>query len=194
MEFTFSKLVRDFFSDEIEDSERAKKIFNSGKGGVWGFKGLWVLYDLAFDRWEADRLGIKLLNSETFKPKNTEYRSGKQIEFLHEGYQYLVRVTEKEPIDPDYLGIDEPGYYHAAISIKVNNVKRVTAKIQQYVAVDHWNILDILYLKVPLDWYHPLQELHWQRVQRINELREELLRKARKDDMWEDGKDDMWDK
>ena len=195
MAFNFSKLIRDFFSDEIEDSERAKEIFNKGKGGVWGHYGLWLLYDLAFESWAVNDLDIRLLNNETFKPKNTEYSSGKQIEFFHDGYHYLVRVTEKERIRRySILEDDEPLYDHAMISIKVNNVKRVTAKIQQYIAVDHWNILDILYLKVPLDWYHPLQELHRQRVLLHNKRSEELLRKARKDDMWEDGKDDMWDK
>lgn len=172
------------FHREIKNSEQAMKIFNSGRGDVWGLKGLWLLYDLAIDGYDLDRLGITLDTNVEFTPKSSEYKSGKHIEFKYDRLAYAVRVTKRIPAS--YLDEDGLPYYHAKISIKVDGERKLNAKIQQYDDVSHWNILDISLLKTPLSWYHPIQTLFYRRKELDNLRREELMKKYNDQDLWDD--------
>ena len=172
------------FGRKIEDSDRAIKLFNSGKGGVWGYKGLWLLYDFAMSGYYLDHLGITLETETDFTPRSSEYSRGRHIEFKHGGHFYAVRITERTA--EQYLLEDDIPFFHSTISIKVDGERKLNAKIQQYRNTDHWNIISISLLTTPLSWYHPLQTLFVRRNELFNKHMEELVRKYNDQDLWDE--------
>ena len=184
MVFKSTMLKYGLLGGEVENPDTAMKLFNSGKNDLWGFYGLWVLYDFAFSKHVASELNIEFTKHQTFQPKIDDYETGVEFKFSHDKYWYEVRVTKS--VLEQYLSYDEEPYRHSIVNIKVNDDKKLSAKIQQYIGVDHWNILDINYLKTPLNWYRPLQNLHVKRNDLNNERIRRLLEEHKKQDLWDD--------
>ena len=85
-----------------------------------------------------------------------------------------------------YLSEGEEPYFHSQINLKANGERKLNAKVRQYELFDRWDILSISYLKTPLSWYHPLQQLFMTKNDLINKENAERLQRYNEKDLWED--------
>ena len=152
--------------------------------------GLDVLYDLAFKTQTALQLNIQFTKHQSFQPKIDEYNNGKEFKFELLGYWYEVRVTESVP-EPSLSSFEAHGK-HSMVNIKVDDKKKFSAKIQQYLGASYWNVIDIHFLRPPLKWYRPLLMLDAKRIL-IEHERDELKLQRKRMQIEEKRKQDLWD-